>query len=292
MAEQKKVLRAIDAPFYNYWQAIFLSFFSKRFYVDVGKRWKGFGFAYLALLLGILSIPFAARFSLDFNYLIKKTMIQPIRELPLLTIQRGELYFDKPMPYEIKNKAGATLLIIDTTGTVNSLDTSKYPSLTTLITKNKILYRFSPPKFFFSKEPVKNTAQIYEQSFNKEANEIFDGKRWLEVSGIAKVLYISTAIIYPTTFFIFFAIYCVLFLVLAMMAQFVAKLFVKLHLTYKQACRMLVVSATPQIFFMITVMTLGWLFDWFGLVSIIILSTYFAFAIIALQRESHKLVVS
>lgn len=51
MSEQNKVLRKVDAPFYNYWQAIVLSFFSSRLYVDVGKRWKGLGFRYLLLIV-------------------------------------------------------------------------------------------------------------------------------------------------------------------------------------------------------------------------------------------------
>ncbi|HHF7350010.1 TPA: DUF1189 family protein [Legionella feeleii] len=291
MTEQKKTLREIDTPFYNYWQALYLSFFSSRLYVDVGKRWKGFGLLYLLLLMFIVSIPFAMRVTSDFNRFINEEMIQPLEQLPSIYIQNGKVSFDKPMPYMVKNKSGQVVLIVDTTGKVQTIDKT-YPHLTTLITKNKFMYRFPSPQFFFSKEPVDSESSLFVQTISEQVNEVFDGKRWVKSSGIERVKYLSAAIIYPMVALIFFAMYLVFFLAFALMGQFVAKLFLKLSLGYKQASRLLIVSSTPQIVLLLFMLTMGWLFNWFGIVLLIVLSIYFTYAIISLKRESHKLVVS
>lgn len=291
MTEQKKTLREIDTPFYNYWQALYLSFFSSRLYVDVGKRWKGFGLIYLLLLLFIVSIPFAVRVTADFNRFVNEEMIQPLAQLPSIYIQNGKVSFDKPMPYMVKNKAGQVVLIVDTTGKVQTIDKT-YPNLTTLITKEKFIYRFPSPQFFFTKDPISSESSLYVQTIGEQVNEVFDGQRWVNSSGIKRVKYLSAAIIYPMVALIFFSMYLVFFLAFALMGQFVAKLFLKLSLSFKQACRLLIVSSTPQIVVLFIILTLGWLFNWLGVVLLAILSIYFTYAIISLKRESHKLVVS
>ncbi len=43
----KNKLKPIDAPAYGYWKALYMSFYSTRLYVDVGKRWRGIGLLYL-----------------------------------------------------------------------------------------------------------------------------------------------------------------------------------------------------------------------------------------------------
>ncbi|CEK10471.1 DUF1189 family protein [Legionella hackeliae] len=291
MTEGKKVLRKIDTPFYNYFQAIVLSFFSRRLYVDVGKRWKGFGLFYLLLVMFIFTLPFALRVVADFSVFFEQQLVEPIKQLPPIYIQNGIVSFDKPMPYLIKNKAGQVVAIVDTTGTVKSIDNT-FPHLAALITKDKFFYRVPSPQFFFTKQPTKEKDPVYVQPLNENINQIFDGKTWVESSGLSKIKWVSQLIIYPTVALIFFAIYLVFLLVFSLMGQFLARLFFHITISYKQTCRLLAVSATPQIFFLLVGLTLDWLFPGFGLVLIILLAFYFSFAVIALKRESQKLVIS
>ncbi|ASQ46101.1 DUF1189 family protein [Legionella clemsonensis] len=291
MAEEKQALRKIDAPLYNYFQAIILSFYSRRLYVDVGKRWKGFGMLYLLLVMFLFTLPFGLRIISDFDTFFEQQLIEPIKQLPPIYIQNGEVSFDKPMPYFIKNESGEVVSIIDTTGAIKSIDDT-YPHLATLITKDKFYYRVPSPQFFFTKQPNKEKDPVYVQPLSKDINQIFDGKTWVESSGLSRVKLVSQLIIYPTIALVFFAIYLVFLLVFALMGQFLARLFFHLTISYKQTARLLAVSLTPQILFLVSGLTLDWLFPGFGLVLIILLAFYFSFAVISLKRESQKLVVS
>ena len=67
MAEAKadKALKDIGSPCYRYWQALYLSFYCGRLYVDIGKRWKGLGIGYLFLLVCFAIIPLNLRIVFD-----------------------------------------------------------------------------------------------------------------------------------------------------------------------------------------------------------------------------------
>lgn len=288
---KEKALRSIDAPLYKYWQALYLSFFSSRLYVDVGKRWRGIGILYLLLLMFIITLPFALRVTLNFNQYFTDEIIEPLKKIPKLYVQNGKVSLDKPMPYLIKNNRGEVVSIIDTTGTVKSID-GTFPALSTLITKDEFIYRLPPPQFFFEQTAVQNTSPIYVQPLSTEMNEIFDGKQWVASSGIERARILSIVTLYPTIVLMFFVVYLAFFLAFAFMGQLVAKLFMKFNISYKQACRLLMVSATPQIVVLVVFLTLNWVFLGLGLLLILLLAGYFSFAVLSLKRESSKLVVS
>lgn len=286
-----KELRPIDKPFYHYWQALYLSFFSSRFYVDVGKRWKGFGVLYLFFLLCIAALPISLRVGVDFNRFFNERIIGPLLNLPPLIIQEGKLSFDKPMPYFIKDDTGQVTSIIDTTGTVKDMDAGIYPNLAVLFTKDKVFYRFPAPQFFFSSPATMKASPIYMQPLSERSNEIFDGKRWAQSPEIRRTKLISAALIYPTMVTVFFSMYLTLLLVFSLMAQFIAKYILKYSLNFKQACRLLIVSATPHIIVLLFLLTLHGVFPGLGIVLLALLAAYYSFAVLALKRDGSKLVV-
>lgn len=228
---------------------------------------------------------------LEFNVFFDQQIIEPLAKLPPLYIQNGQVTFDKPMPYFVKNKEGKIVSIIDTTGEVKTID-GKYPDLTTLITKNKFFYRVPSPKFFFTKQIDSSNNQVFVQALSTDINQVFDGKNWINSSGIKKVKLFSQVIIYPTVALVIFVIYLVFLLVFALMGQLLAKLFLHIALNFKQTTRLLIVSATPQVFTLLFGLTVNWIFTGFGLLLITLLAVYFIFAVRSLKRESHKLVVS
>ena len=97
--------------------------------------------------MAVLSIPFTLRMSLVFNQSFNQQIIDPLLQIPTFYVQNGEVSFDKPMPYLIKNKKGQVVLIIDTTGKVDDF-TEQYPYLSILINKNIIYFKIPTPQLF------------------------------------------------------------------------------------------------------------------------------------------------
>lgn len=287
--QQNTALRDIDKPHYSYWQAFYLSFYSSRLYVDVGKRWKGLGILYLFLLMLIVTTPFAVRMTHDFNVFFKEQIVEPLQRMPVFYVQNGEVTMDKPMPYLVKNDKGDVVSIIDTTGVIKKID-GKYPHLTTLITKNKFIFRLPSPNFFFSNDQPTAKGTIYIQPISKATNEVFNGDTWVASSGIERLKFLSLVMIYPVIVGMFFSIYMVLFLAFTMMGQLIAQLFFKISISFAQTCRLLMVSSTPQSVMVFLLFTTNFVFKGSGFAILTVLAIYFCFAVLSLKRESHKLV--
>jgi hypothetical protein len=288
--EQSTELRPIDAPHYRYWQALYLSFFSGALYVDVGKRWKGLSMGYFLLLSLMASFPFSLRLMMDFNHYFAQQLFMPIEKLPDIYIQNGQVVFDKPMPFLVKDSSGGVIAIVDTTGKVTGM-MKEYPKLSILITKNKLLYRVpSQPEFFFSTHKNANDGTVVEQVFPDNMNQIFNGAEWLNSSGIENIKLLTMITIYPTMALVFFSIYMVFFLAFGLMAQLMARIIFKQSLTYLQSFRLLIVSSTPHFVVLLATLTANWVFTGYGTLLLAILAIYFSYSVLSLKRESNKLV--
>ena len=294
MAKAAKVntaLRDVDAPFFGYWQALYLSFFSGRLYVDVAKRWKGLGIGYLFLLICIAAIPFSMRLAYNFNLFYEQQIIAPLKEIPQLYLQNGVVSLDKPMPYRIKNKAGKVVLIIDTTGQVNFIDASN-PDLTMLITRDQFLYRLPVPQFFTGEKSTPEANDVFTQPFDKTMNQVFNGEEWVQSAGLRRVEWISDLMFLPMVVAAFYALYVCFFLVCTFMAQLGAKLFIKKSLSYKEACRLFIVSATPSVVLLFASLTANFATSYAGLVILALIVFYFSFAVYTVKQEGNQVVVS
>jgi hypothetical protein len=291
MTKQGKQLSDIDKPIYRYWQAIYQSFFNPKVYVDVAKRWKGLGLSYLLLVIFIFSIPFAIRFILEFNQFFLEKMVQPISALPTLYIQNGKVSLDKPMPYMIKNKQGQVAAIVDTTGVIKTMD-GRYPELAILITKDRLFLRLPSSSFFFTTNEAQTANNVQVYPFSDKANSVFIGKEWVKTSGIQNLKLFFGLLIYPTMALVAFGAFLVFILAIALMAQFIARLFFKISISYKQACRLLIVSLTPFMLVFWTLLALGYISGSYTFFLPLIMFSYFCYAVLALKRESHKLVRS
>lgn len=286
-----KTLRNVDAPFFRYWQALYLSFFSGRLYIDVAKRWKGLGIGYLLLLICVTTLPLSARLAYDFNSFYDQQVIAPLKEIPKLYVQNGLVTLDKPMPYRIKNKEGKVVLIIDTTGQVTTIDKTNL-DLTMLITRDQFLYRLPVPQFYTNDYSAPETSDVYAQSFDKGMNQIFDGKEWLQSAGIERVKWTSDFMFFPIVTAAFFTIYLCFFLVCTFMAQLGARLFIKKSLTYKQTCRLFIISATPSVALLFVSLTTTVGKSFLGPILLILMIFYFSYAVYIFKQEGNQLVRS
>ena len=119
-----------------------LSFFSKALYRDVGLYWKGVAFAYLLLLLAICWIPAMIRVHTGFSYFVDNIAPAVVEQVPEITIVDGEASIAEPQPYYITYPdCNDVLAIIDTTGTITSLEDT---DAVCLLTKTSIISRKNP----------------------------------------------------------------------------------------------------------------------------------------------------
>ncbi len=121
---------------------LFMSFYSKALYQDVGKNWKKVSILYLFLLLAVCSIPIAFRVHSAVSDYLRNEAPKIVKQVPVIAISNGEASVNKEMPYIIKDpESGVPLIIIDTTGKTDSL---KGTDAVVLLTKTKLFFRRSP----------------------------------------------------------------------------------------------------------------------------------------------------
>jgi hypothetical protein len=118
-----------------------LSFFSKELYSDAALNWRGVNFLYLILLLAACWLLIMIKVHHSIAQFVDNQAPRIVEQVPKITITNGEVSIDQPQPYYIKTPdSNSNLAIIDTTGTIKSLDnTGAY----LLITKNTLIARQS-----------------------------------------------------------------------------------------------------------------------------------------------------
>ena len=115
----------------NSWQALFLSFWSKDFYVEVAREWRGLGYVYLLILVAFTSTFIAAKLQMQFSLKVDRYFIPMLSELPKITIKDGTLSIDRPSPYTIRSKMGDLVIMFDTRPAHVTLKESKANALVT-----------------------------------------------------------------------------------------------------------------------------------------------------------------
>lgn len=287
-SKKTTALKEVDQPFYGYWQALYHSFFNDKLYIDVGKRWRGFGITYLLLLMFIVTIPYSIYTINRFDHFFNQNLLLPFKKLPPLFIQNGQVSLDKPMPYFVKNDDNEIVAIVDTSGTITTME-ARFPKLSLLITQNKFFYRTPNLSKFFN--TAEENAPINEVTLDKRMTQVFNGEQWIKSSGIGGMRLVFEALVYPSLAAVTFAMYLVFYFAFSFMAQLLAKIVLKHEMSYKQAFRVLVVAGTPQVVVLMLGILFHQLFPGFGLLLISLLAFYFSFGVLSIKRESKKLVL-
>lgn len=108
---------------YTIFHVPILSFFSKALYRDVALNWKGTGFGYLFLLLAVCWIPAIVNMQKGLSRFAKSEAPAVISQIPAIRIVDGQASADVPQPHFIREpKEDKVIAVIDTTGTITSLD--------------------------------------------------------------------------------------------------------------------------------------------------------------------------
>lgn len=126
---------------YTIFHPLFMSFYSKDFYRDVAQNWKNYAFLYLLFLLALCSVVKTVKIHYDLSDFLTKHAPAFISQIPIVTFSNGKVSIDQDEPYFIKDsKSGVDIIIIDTTGRINSLNDT---SAVMLLTETKLIVKKS-----------------------------------------------------------------------------------------------------------------------------------------------------
>lgn len=292
MFKYKSKIAPIDSRIYKYWQALYMAFYSRKLYIDVAKRWDGFGVTYCLLCFLVFTVPYTVKTMLEFNQYVATDLLSPVAKIPTFKVINGTVIFDKEMPYVIKNAKDQEVVIIDTTGKVNNIS-KEYPSLVFLITKTKIFFKH--PKLHFLKNDKKNQEfydkeEISTHDLSDINDEEFNGNNFLEDSDLMELKNYLLAFVYPIVAFGLFGIWISSMLAFAILGQVASYAIFKYKITYKQTCRIAIVSSTIAIGSLLLLKTfdissLKWKFF-----CMVLFFIYFSYAVLSVKRDSKRLV--
>ena len=274
--KSKPVLR--DVNVYTYFQALYMSFYSRLLYIDVKHRWRGFGALYLLLLCAFLCVPWSATIIVK-QYHYYNTVIEPsISQLPKIEIKKGDFVFDKKMPYVINDKMDKKpRIIIDTSGTIKTLDDGKYPDVFMLLTKTSIVTRIG-------------TMPQTTQDLEKNLNGVMTPKEFMSLADKAKLLFAVT--LYPTMVLSIFSGIFMVLLIYAFLAMFFSKMLYNYDLNYIESIRLCCVAVTPMTLILYVLYESGWHSQKLGLLLFCTLGFYYFYGLRANKRAAKGLAIT
>lgn len=269
----------------KYSKTLYASFYSSVLYADVVKRWHGMGMVYLLFFIILGAIPLSGRVIMEFNHFFKEEILFPIQSLPLLTMKNGEITYNQPMPYLIKNNKGEVVSIIDTTGTVSEMN-QEYPQLTVLITKNKMILRPPSYKQFLglAKDNIGNP--IYTRTFDYGLNGALSGTEWIHSTGISRLNTLMQILVFPCVTLFYFSVFGVMLLLLSSLVQLYSDIFFNLKLPFKASCRLLAVAATPTLVLFFLIRWGNFSVPGMGLVYGVLILSYISYGLYSTKRLS------
>ncbi len=207
---------------YNILQPLYMAFYSKALYRDIGQHWRGSGFLYILLLTAICCIPFVYQIELGIAGLANYS--KPIvAQLPTITVKQGQVSIDHAEPYYIKAPgSGRELAIIDTTGKVTSLeDTQAF----VLLTKTQLIRKEDNIEKKYTIAPNRNAVYTPE----------------LVSAFLEKLTLVIAIAIYPVMVILYF----LEGIIEALFYSSVAKLFISTSFSFQTLFRLAAVAMTP-----------------------------------------------
>lgn len=276
---------------YQYWQALYLSFYSRAFYLDVAQRWRGYGLRYFLLVVALSALPIAIKTAHNFNHYYDKQLVEPLKKMPTVIINKGKLTFDYFMPFLIKNAQGDVVVIIDTQGQLTKINYI-YPHWMMLVTEDAVYFR--PPKFSIlptsTFEPA-DVAQDYKAlSFEGIDFESFNASMWLDGTGFMQQKWLVLCLIYPLFVGLLFGFFSGLNAMMAILGKALSHTVFKFRLGYKEAYRLMMVSSGCGISIFIMALSYNGNKQFMGLYLMIAVAFYFSFAVLSVRRTGQHLI--
>jgi uncharacterized protein DUF1189 len=160
---------------YSVFQIPLLSFFSTDVYRDVAFNKKGTGFGYLFLLLAVCWLILVLSVSYKVGTYIDKYSPGFLNQFPEITIIDGQASIRESQPYYISDpETGESFAVIDTTGSITSLDQTEARML---MTRTSLMFernKFETRTFEFreledmlvDRELISNWIEVFKSYFS------------------------------------------------------------------------------------------------------------------------------
>jgi len=247
-----------------------LSFFSKELYSDVALNWRGVNFFYLLLLLAACWIPIMIKLNNSIAQFVDNEAPRIVEQIPKITITNGEASIDESQPYYIKTPdSNSVLAIIDTTGTVKSLDnTGAY----LLLTKNALIVRQSD-------------VETRAYSLSQVKNFVLTSDRLMKWLQIFKKVFIIVS--YPLALLGSFIFRIIQALIYGAIGLLFAS-WCKIKLTYDTLIRLSVIAVTPCIIISTILFLANVRLPFAALIYFLIAMVYLLFGVKAAADEIAK----
>jgi hypothetical protein len=242
-------------------------FFSGALYRDVARNWRGIAALYLLLLLAITWAATMIKLHVGFTAFARDEFPKLADDIPPITIKNGVVSSPVEQPYEIKDKqTGKVFAVLDTTGTINSLDDT--PAVI-LLTQNKLHYR------------GQNANETRITDLSKVESFYLDKQKVMGWMGTLSKWFFPGAYV-PAVLFSF-AMRLVQALIYGAIGLAFASMF-EVRLAYPAAMRLAIIAVTPVILLDTILGLAGVNIPFWTLIGIVIALVYLAMAVKA-NRE-------
>jgi hypothetical protein len=291
-SNQKKQKKIKKTAHYGFLQAMFMSFFSRQIYIDVVRRWRGFGLLYLFVMLSVLILPYAVQMMMVYQESVDQKLILPLKKLPPISVREGSVYFHSPMPYLIKNEQDQVIAVIDTEGTVTKLPSYLYPDATVLVTKHALhLLEMNLPMANFLKPS--HASHVKEMVSPFAINESFNffGQDWLDSSYFEITTKLLAVFIYFALLMVLYSLCFTLLFSTTLLGQSVARFVFKVQLTFKETARLMVIAATPEVAVYFTLLTFNQVNFGGGMFYISFLAIFFSLGVLAYRQDNRAMIL-
>ncbi|MCH9756681.1 MAG: DUF1189 domain-containing protein [Gammaproteobacteria bacterium] len=274
---------------YRYLEACYMAFFSRRLYVDVVRRWHGYGLLYLLVMLSVFVLPYSVNLMIEYRHFVDQKIILPVNNLPPFSLRGGQVQFHSPMPYLVKNEQGKVISLIDTTGKIKRLPYFLYPDATVLVTKNEL--HVSVPALDVLKRGEGFETEDSVSTFSLDDNTNFVGADWVSSSNINKIKYLLLVSLHPVTMMFYFGMYIVMLFAFTLVGQFLTRFVFKVRLTFKEIARVMAVASTPQACLYFMLFAFNKVYSGTGIIYMVLLAIYFSFGVLAYRHENRAMVL-
>lgn len=284
-----KKIKPKSSKKYRYWRALFLAFYSRAFYLEVARSWRGSGLVYCLFVIALAALPFSLKTMIRFNQFYNEQLIEPFKKMPTLNIQQGQLHFDYFMPFLIKNNQGEVVVVIDSAGQLTKVNYI-YPDWIMLVTEDNLYFRM--PSFSILPKPPKVERPYETIKFKDIDNDSFNATEWIKNMHLMGQKWVFLMMIYPLFSSVLFGFFCGLIALMSVIGKVLARTIFKLPLGFKDTYRMMSVSSSCGVSLFILGLNFLERIPFMGMFLMLSMSFYFSYAMLAIKRDYRQLAIS
>lgn len=264
----------------GYWRMLYAAFYANWCYVDVAKRWRGFGFLYLLFMIMILSIPFSARTVIEVLHYMDE--VDPFQHDPAIYVVDGHWATDEKLPFLLKNPSGSVVGLLDKESDATKMKL-KYPELRFLMTRDHLTSWLPDMRLFFMTKAL---------SFNKQPQQyklgLLNKNDVLSVQDVIKTKSapgrkkVAAFIIYTTVASTVFCLSAINTILSGILGQAISIIFFHMRLSFLTSCRLMTAAATVPLSLGCVLAAINIYFN--PITYGALLAVYFSYATISVRR--------